>query len=72
MEELEAKSILFAWPLDQLTSAEDDGSDPVTGLGLLRLVQQQQPGLEDAPQLGPALEATSDLKIEDSWIGISQ
>lgn len=68
MEELEAKSILFAWSLDQLTGAEDDGSDPVARLGLLRLVQKQQPGFEDAPQLGPALEAASDLRIEDSWI----
>mgnify|MGYP007048343668 FL=1 len=65
MKELEAESILFARSLDELTGAEDDGPDPVAGLCLLRLVEQQQPGLENAPQLGPALEASSDLKIED-------
>ena len=71
MKQLEAESILFTRSLDELTGAEDDGSDPVAGLGLLRLVEQQQPGLENAPQLGPALETASDLKFEDSWTSIS-
>ena len=71
MKELEAESILFARSLDELTGAEDDGPDPVAGLCLLRLVEQQQPGLENTPQLGPALEAASDLKIEDRRMSIS-
>ena len=72
MKQLEAESILFTRSLDELTGAEDDGPDPVAGLCLLRLVEQQQPGLENAPQLGPALKTASDLVIEDSCMSAFQ
>ena len=32
MEQLEAESVLFRGPLDQLAGAEDNGSDPVARL----------------------------------------
>ena len=56
MKQFETESVLLAGSLYQLAGAEDDGPDPVTALHLLRLVEEQQPGLQDAPQLGPALE----------------
>ena len=62
MKQFETESVLLAGSLYQLAGAEDDGSDPVTALHLLRLVEEQQPGLQDAPQLRPALERSSNLE----------
>ena len=62
MKQFETESVLLAGSLYQLAGAEDDGPDPVTALHLLRLVEEQQPGLQDAPQLGPALEWSSNLE----------
>jgi len=51
--ELEAEAVLLGGPLDQLAGVEEDGAHPVVRLG--GLVDQENPRLQDAPQLGPAL-----------------
>ena len=57
MEQLEAEAVLLGWPFDNLADVDDDGADPVARLVCLgRLVQQQQTGLELAPELGPLFE----------------
>ena len=61
VKEFEAESVFLRRPFHEFARAEDDGADPMA-FGLLPPVDKQQSGLEDAPQLGPALERAPDFE----------
>lgn len=62
MKELEAEAVLLAGPLYDLAGREHDCAHPVAALGLLAFVNEQQARLQNAPQLCPGLESTSNLQ----------
>ena len=62
VEKFETKSIFLARPLDQLTGAQDDGSNPVAALHLLRFVEDQESWLENTPQFCPTFQRSTNFQ----------
>lgn len=62
MKELEAETVLLAGPFYDLAGCEHDSAHPVAALGLLTFINEQQARLQNAPQLRPGLESTSNLR----------
>lgn len=60
VEELEAEPVLLRRSLDELTSVEQHGTDPLAVL--IGLIYQQDAWLQHTPQLGPALQRATDLR----------
>lgn len=59
MEEFETKAILFWWTLNDFTGIQKDGSYPLTVF--LGFIDQKHSRFQHTPQLGPALEGTTNL-----------
>ena len=60
VEELEAEAVLLGGPLDQLAGVEQHRSHPLAVF--VGFVNEQDAGLQHAPQLGPALQSAADLE----------
>lgn len=67
VEELEAEAVLLGRPLDQLTGVEQHRSHPLAVL--VGFVDEQDTRLQHAPQLGPALQSATDLRVETQTHG---
>ena len=59
VEELEAEAVLLGGPLNELAAVQQDRAHPLAHLG--RLVDEQHPRLQHAPQFGPTLQGPADL-----------
>lgn len=59
MKELEAEAILLRGPLDELAGIEQHGSHPLAIF--VGFIDEQDPWFQHTPQLGPALEGSTDL-----------
>lgn len=59
--EFKAEAILLGWSLNQLACTQQDRAHPVIRFG--GLVDQQHAWLQAAPQLRPALQGATDLRV---------
>lgn len=64
VEELEAEAVLLGRPLDQLAGVEKHRSHPLAIF--VGFVDEQDAWFQDAPQLGPALQSSTDLQTPDT------
>lgn len=71
MKEFETEAILLAGPFNDLARGQHHSAHPMAALGLLALVDEQQPGLQDTPQLRPGLECATHLLGDNRSVNLS-